>query len=320
MTLGQLLSGGPQPPWLRWLFLVGAASLLMRLVLRSDYGTSAVLYVLVPFVVGLLIYVFTPQPAGLTKGRRAARHIRSSVIVMLASSAILMEGFLCVLFAFPIYLVFAGIVLAVMPPPRAKADDRRAIADTFRGSWIPLLVVAMSVEGVSPSLSFGRDHTVTRKAVVDAGVDAIHAKLAEPIALSESPSRFLSLFPLPHTVEAGSLNAGDIHTSHFTYRRWPVFNTHEGRMEIELTDVTRERIRTAVIRNDAYFSHYMTVKGTEIALTPLPDGRTEVALSIHYRRDLDPAWYFGPLQKLAMRQSADYLIAQIIAPDGSLLE
>ena len=320
MTLKDFLTGGPQPPWLRWLFLIGAAALLMRLVLRSEYGTSAVFYVLVPYVVGLLIYLLTPQPAGLTKGKRAARHIRSAVIVMLASSAILMEGFLCVIFAFPIYLIFAGVVLAVMPPPRAKANDRKAIADTFRGSWVPVLVVAMSVEGISPSLSFERDHVVTRTAVVEAGIPAIHAKLAEPIALTESPSKFLSLFPLPHTVEAGTLGVGDVHTSHYTYRRWPVLNTHEGRMEVELTEVSPERIRTTVLSNDAYFSHYMTIKGTEIGLKPLPDGRTEVALSIHYRRDLDPAWYFGPMQKLAMRQSADYLIAQIIAPDGTLAD
>ena len=154
--------------------------------------------------------------------------------------------------------------------------------------------------------------TATR--IVDADIDAVHAKLASPITYAETRSRFLLLFPLPHRTEAGTLGEGDIHRSYFTYRRWPVGNTHDGQIDVELSRVTRERIETTVIRDDTYFSHYLTVKGTEIDMTPLPDGRTEISLTINYRRDLDPAWYFGPLQRRAMRESADYLITQLATP------
>jgi len=40
--------------------------------------------------------------------------------------------------------------------------------------------------------------------------------------------------------------------------------------------------------------------------------QTEVALTIHYERRLDPAWYFAPMQEFAIGQSADYLIQSVI--------
>ena len=52
MTWKQWLVGGPQPPWLRWVFALGALSLLTRLVLNSSFGTTAVFYVLVPYIFG----------------------------------------------------------------------------------------------------------------------------------------------------------------------------------------------------------------------------------------------------------------------------
>lgn len=57
----------------------------------------------------------------------------------------------------------------------------------------------------------------------------------------------------------------------------------------------------------------MSIDGTQVDFTPLPDGRTKVALTVHYERALDPAWYFGPMQRFAVEQSAQYLIEQVIA-------
>ena len=69
--------------------------------------------------------------------------------MLLASSALLFEGFLCVIFLAPIYFIFAGLVLWQMPPPRPDGEQRREISDTFKGTAIPLLVVIASVEGIT---------------------------------------------------------------------------------------------------------------------------------------------------------------------------
>ena len=49
-----------------------------------------------------------------------------------------------------------------------------------------------------------------------------------------------------------------------------------------------------------------------VALTPLDEGRTEISLRIDYRRNLDPAWYFHPLQQFAMGKMVEFFIEQVM--------
>ena len=307
MTLEQLLRAGPQPPWLRWLFLIGLATAITRLVLDSYWGTTATFYIAVPYLIGLLIYVLVPQPSGHTKLARAGRHFRSTAIVMLASSFFLFEGFICVLFAAPIYFLFAGIAFATLPAPDEETPNNK-----LRLAGIPAVVALVSLEGLTPALSLEREGSVSAVRVIEADVAEIKHRLAEPIVLEDDRSAFLSVFPLPHTVVAGTLEAGDVHTTHYTYKRWFFGNTHNGQLDIEISEVSDDHVKTTVLGNDAYFSHYLTIHGTRIDFRPLDADRTEVTLTIDYRRDLDPAWYFGPLQREAVEQSADYLIRQLM--------
>ena len=47
---------------------------------------------------------------------------------------------------------------------------------------------------------------------------------------------------------------------------------------------------------------------------PIDAAHTEVRWTVRYRRDLDPAWYFGPAERYAMRLAASELIAQVATP------
>jgi len=61
------------------------------------------------------------------------------------------------------------------------------------------------------------------------------------------------------------------------------------------------------------FSNYLTINDTFVKFRPVSKTQTEVSLTINYERKLDPAWYFGPLQRIAIGESADYLISQVLA-------
>jgi hypothetical protein len=41
---------------------------------------------------------------------------------------------------------------------------------------------------------------------------------------------------------------------------------------------------------------------------------TSVTWTIRYRRDLDPAWYFGPMERFIVKRAADYLIDSVATP------
>jgi len=133
---------------------------------------------------------------------------------------------------------------------------------------VPIIIAVLSLEGVNASLSLEREHSVTRTHVVNLSVGQIHENLARPIHLDAERSAFLSLFPLPTHIEAGSLKTDDIHKAHFKYKRWGLdgINVKTGETWVKLAAI-----------------------------------------------DLDPAWYFGPMQKAAIKESGDYLIKHVIA-------
>jgi len=310
-----LLSGGPKPVWIRFLLIIGFFFLLTRLILDSRFAHSSLLYCLVPYCVAVMIYLFMPQPQGRYRWQRFGRHMFSAMIVMLATSALLFEGFLCVLMFMPIYIFFAVIGFALAP----KEWPTRNIPNVFRVSVVPLIIAVISLEGVNSSLSLKREHSVTRTHIVALTPTQIHENLAEPIHLDGERSAFLSLFPLPSRVEAGSINTGDVHKAHFKYKRWGMdgVNVKKGETWLKLASVEPLHIQTEVVKDTSYFAHYLTIHGTDIHLTPINADTTEISLTIHYRRELDPAWYFGPLQKTAIKQSGDYLIKHVIARSAS---
>ena len=310
MTIKDLLTGGPKPIWIRYLLILGAVTLLTRLVLDSRFATTSLFYCLVPYLIGVILYIFIPQPQGWSRTKRVGRHLLATVIVMLASSAILFEGFLCILFAAPIYIAFALLAIAVTPH---KADpDRFKKSDVFRVSFAPLAVAVISLEGLTDTTSFPREEVITRTHLLNLTPDQIHANLARPVHLEEGRSKFLALFPLPDRIDAPSFAQGQTHTAHFTYRRWGFTNVHRGETQLLIKTVKPLLVETEVTKNTSYFSHYLTIHGTRIEMQPRADGTTEVSLTIRYRRDLDPAWYFGPMQRRAVRESADYLLNNII--------
>jgi len=103
-TLKNFLTGGPRPVWIRYLLILGVVTLITRLVLDSRFATTSFFYCLIPYLIGIILYMFVPQPKGWSRRKRAARHLLATIIVMLASSALLFEGFICVIMAAPIYM------------------------------------------------------------------------------------------------------------------------------------------------------------------------------------------------------------------------
>ena len=72
------------------------------------------------------------------------------------------------------------------------------------------------------------------------------------------------------------------------------------------------------MHDTSFFATYLTQLGSELTLTPTAADRTEIRLRLEYRRNLDPAWYFHPLQQFAMREMAAHFIDEVLVrvPDA----
>ena len=291
-------------------FIIGAATLTARAILDSDFRNSTLLYLLVPFAISIGMHVLIPANDADLLTDRLRRHLRNATIVMLASSAFLFEGFLCVLFFMPIYYVIVLIGFAF-----ASLAERE---DTKNGAYvIPLLVLLLASEGLTQETTVEGYREATYVETLPGTVAELQANMAKPIRFEAERHWFLWLFPMPTRIEAGTLKAGDVHRLHFVYRRWFFTNVQEGDMAIRIAEVSPGRIRTEILQNDSYLSHYMKIDGTEVRFRDGGGGRTQVSLTVKYHRLLDPAWYFGPMEQLAARQSARYLIDTIIARKGA---
>lgn len=298
------------PKWVYLVFLVGIGTLSVRALLDSSFANSALLYVATPFLISFLLFQFVPKPESTGSLRRYLAHLRDATIIMLATSAFLFEGFICVLFFMPIYYlgVTIGFLFSAFSEKKHPSDKNR-----LRASFIPLIVAVMALEGTAPSTSFERRNQVTRTVIMDADVATLQSNMALPVELPEERDWFLSIFPLPVDVQAGSLEAGDVHLLRFIYKRWFFTNIKEGEFHLRIDSVSDTEVVTSVVENTSYLAAYLNLRGTRVTFKEMPDGRTEVSLTIEYDRMLDPAWYFGPMQRYAVERSGDYFIDAVFA-------
>lgn len=298
--------------WLLFFAISGIVFLGTRAILDSSFSHSAVFYLAIPFTISMLIGFFTRNPTGKGPWADYLREMRLGMMFLLGTSAFLYEGFLCVLFVIPIYVFVLSVGFIFKLLWMRHENNRRA---RMKVSIIPLVVAIMALEGLSPSTSFERQNSVTQSRVIDASIPQLKANMALPITLPKRRSLFLSVFPLPIDAQAGSLSPGDVHKLTFLYKRWFFTNVHRGEFYLRIDAVGPDRVTTSVIENTSYLAKYLTIQGTQVQFTALPDGQTKVDLTVNYERKLDPAWYFSPFQKLAVNQSADYLITHIICRD-----
>lgn len=293
---------------LRLFLIVGVASLLVRLLLNWGFGHSALLYVATPYLISLAIIAFYPLHTADRWWTSWINHIVIALAVFLASSIVLFEGFICVLFFMPIYfaVVCVGFLLAWIKHKTAQRTDR------LRVSFVPLLILVVSLEGTHPNLTFERDAHVVVTRTVQISAAQIMQNIRQPVALEKERSGMLSVFPMPYRVDAPALEPGAVHTIHTRYKRWFFTNVHEGQMTLEIVHVDDTNVRTRFLHDSTYFASYLQPKGTHIHLQPLDNGLTQISLRIDYRRKLDPAWYFHPLQQAGVTQMGEFLIEEIM--------
>jgi hypothetical protein len=293
------------------LVVAGLASIAILLLKRFDYDNSALMYLAVPYSVAVMITLLRPYRQTDSWWKRYISHSVTALVVFLASSVALFEGFICVLFFMPIY--FFGVALAFTANWIAVAWDARG--NKTYATAIPLLVAFLSLEGTSEITTFDRYNTATATTTTTLSRQALMQNLATPFELPPSADWMLGLFPMPYAIEAGSLEVGDIHRAHIRYHRWFITNTHEGEIEVRIDSITPDHVALSFIRDTSYFSSYVRLIGTEIQLAIDENGLTRVTLTVSYERRLDPAWYFQPIQQYAVETMAAHLIEEVLIRD-----
>lgn len=282
------------------IFGVAAASLAYRIATATGTEHTAFVFVGVPTILAVAV-AMTPRT-----GSARGTILRATTLALLLAGIVFGEAFVCILFASPlIFAVAAGVGTFV--DWSAKRRGRRA-GSAHAPALALLVLAAPALEGVAPRLELPRENEVTAVRIVSAPPTEVARALADPMRFDRPLPAFLRMgFPTPGAADGTGLRVGDRREVTFAHGH------HPGRLVMEVRAAAPGRVEFIPVEDGSYLTHWLTWRSAEVRWREVPGG-TEVRWTLRYRRRLDPAWYFSPLERYGVGVAAGYLIDALATP------
>ncbi len=274
-----------------------AGSILYRLLIEHHLGHSAAMFIGIPAVMAILL-ALTPKAKTITGGI-----LKGITFALLIIAPLLGEGYLCILMASPLFYLVGIAVGLVVDCLRQK---RRATL-----SCIIVVLLPMSLEGVIPGLTFNRDQVVEVRSVVEAPPDLVEQSLAlSPKLATRLPVALRIGFPIPLAAWGNGLDIGAKRIIHFAGAE----GDPPGDLTMRVTEHHQGYVRFQTVSDSSKLTQWIRWDSSEVEWQQLDRNHTEVKWRVHFQRQLDPAWYFAPLERAAVDQAARYLIQANATP------
>lgn len=292
----------------RWIVVgiavvMAAGSLLYRLLVLNRLEQTAALFIGLPAVLAILI-ALTPSPKSAT-----GVIFKAMTLLLLLSGILLGEGFICILMAAPLFYL-VGFVIGLLIDSAEKRRQRRLGARLYGLILLPFL--PLSLEGVVPALSFSRAEEVTVERLVRAGAESVERSLSSAPVFDKPLPLFLQFrFPGPEATWGEGLEPGAYRAVRFTEAEEP-----PGILVLRVTDRSPGFVRFEAESDTSMIAHWLDWRRVDIRWESVSPGVTRVRWTLRYERRLDPAWYFGPWERYAVRLAAGYLIDTAATPTG----
>ena len=178
-------------------------------------------------------------------------------------------------------------------------------------SCVAVVLLPMCLEGVVPGMSFDRAERVEATRVVDAPADAVEAALGRSPRIGTVLPRFLRIgFPRPLEASGDGLEIGDLRRIHFSGAE----GDPPGNLVMKVVERKAGYARFATVSDGSKLTQWVRWDGSEVEWRAIDSGHTAVTWTIHFERQLDPAWYFAPWERAAVREAATYLIEANATP------
>jgi hypothetical protein len=284
--------------------VIGCAGLIYWFLRRRGLDQSAALYTGLPLLLALGLSLTPPDKSA------TGATMKGMAIALLLAAPVFQEGYICILFASPLFFAVGLIIAAAIDWGR----KRRAKKGNLQSALIATAIALMAMEGVTPETSFPREHEVVVSKVVPAPIDTVRATLARPPVLGEDKPFFLRIFPYPVDVQGGGLGVGDTRSATFVAYKHIFWNRLEGTAVFKVVEASERKIAFELASDTSYVAHYLGWKRSEVELTPTTNGGTLVTWRLSFHRKYDPYWYFGTLQKYAVGLVAEELIDHAATP------
>lgn len=281
------------------LLVLVTLSITFRVLTGLHLQHTSLIFVGLPALLAWIVASSTP-PSSAT-----GSVMRTTTLALLVSWIFLGEAWICVLMAAPIFYLVAGCIALVR---KRFGGGSRHVGITA------LLILPLSLEGVTPELSVARARMVVVEDTVDASIDEVRAALAAtPRFDRELPLFFRLGFPTPGSTRGEGLTVGDQRSVVFAHS-----GHHDGALVMQVVYSDSNLIHFQAVSDDSYLTHWLSWTDAKVRLAATPSGATRVQWTLRYRRRLDPSWYFDPLEKYGVTLAAKYLLATLTTPAAAV--
>ena len=269
------------------LVAVTAASIAFRLLIATHLNHTALVFIGIPALLALVLVGVEPKTS--------SGSVNKAIAIALCMSGIVFgEAFICILLASPIFFCIGALAASVT---------------RSRSRYLGLVLVPLSLEGVAPALDLSREETVAVRTTVAASPNAVRNALAAPMRFdAKLPLLFRLGFPTPGATAGEGLAIGDRRSIEFLHGH------HPGTLVLEVTASSSDTVVFTPVADDSYITHWLGWQSATVRLQQQPNGTTLVTWTLRYRRRLDPAWYFKPLERYGVRLAARYLAETLTTP------
>lgn len=283
--------------------VLAAGSLAFRAMVGTGLEQTAALFVGIPALLAMAA-VFIPTATAIGVACKAV------TIGLLISLIFLGEGVVCVAMTAPLFYLVAVIVGG------GVESMRRARGQTAHRTFSMLALLAigpMSLEGVTPLTTIGRDVTVSETRIVHASAEAVAAAIRKQPRFSRQLPAYLGIgFPRPTFTWIDERNwvirmrGGEM--------RLDGMEPQAGNLHLKIDEEGPGRIRWRAVSDNSHMTHFLHWQSSQVEWQAIDANTTRVTWTLAYRRGLDPAWYFGPMERYAVGLAAGYLIDAVATP------
>jgi hypothetical protein len=285
-------------------FAVGA--MLYRILMHRQLGHSAAMFLGIPTVLAVMI-ALTPKTKTVTGGI-----LKGITLALLVIAPLVGEGYVCILFAAPLFYVVGIVVGSIVD----FAVRRRRESRTTTISCVALILLPMCLEGTTPRLTWPREQSVAATRIVAASPEEVELTLAQSPRVDTRLPPFLSIgFPRPLEAHGDGLLPGATRTIHFSGAE----GDPPGDLVLRVTERRPGYVRFETVSDGSKLTQWIRWQSSEIEWKPVDPAHTAVTWRIHFQRQLDPAWYFIPWERAALREAAGFLIAANAIPAKTTL-
>jgi len=269
------------------------ASITYRVI--SGFGAShtGLMFVGLPTILSILLIL-----SGSNGTSPSGQVFKGVTLFLLMVGILAWEGLICIVMAAPLFYLVAFTIQWLI----SLIKNRSRMY-----SFATVFIAFMAFEGVHQSFEFERENNVSIAQVLTVNELELLEQISQaPNFDLDLPAFFKMGFPAP--VECSATGFLDEKASSAQYKvRFTGPKNYGNELHIRATRIARDEIEFDFVEDSTKVGSWITWKKASLKWA-VEGEQVTVIWNVVFQRNLDPYWYFSPVQNYAVKLANHYLL------------